>query len=257
MSVAESVPLHTRILEDIGSRIVHGEYSTGDVFRTEDLTGEYGASRTVVLHAVRGLELMGLITTKRRVGITVRDETKWMVYDPRIVRWRLSGPQQVEQLTNFIELRLCFEPYAARLCSQRASRETALELVRLADELHDAAWPLDHPNYPIINRVDADFHGCILESTDNYMMAALSPTTRAVIEGRMQYTTLPERADEGAVEAHGLLAQAILERDGDRAEELMRGLIEEIPRELGINSSHMRSSHPAVFTGPEATQPSR
>jgi DNA-binding FadR family transcriptional regulator len=230
----EDVPLHTQILEDLGSKIVHGVYPEGTVFRAEDLVEKYGASRTVVLHAVRGLELMGLLSTRRRVGLTVKPESKWMVYDPRIVKWRLSGPHQIEQLMNFVELRTCYEPFAARLCAERSSREVGFKLRNLAQELSNAAFAGEKPDYSSINRIDADYHCTILDGTDNYMIAALAGTTRAVIEGRMQYTTLPERANENTVRAHMELAQAILDRDADTAERVMTQIINAIPDELKI-----------------------
>lgn len=230
----EDAPLHTQILEDLGTKIVHGVYPEGTVFRTEDLVEEYGASRTVVLHAIRGLELMGLVATRRRVGITVKSEHKWMVYDPHIVKWRLSGPNQIEQLMNFVELRTCFEPYAARLCAERSSREVGVTLTKLAHDLSQAALSQEKPDYAAVNRLDAEFHCTILTNTDNYMFAALAATTRAVIEGRMEYTTLPEKANKHTTDAHAHLAQAILDRDGDAAERIMHTLIRAIPTELGV-----------------------
>jgi DNA-binding FadR family transcriptional regulator len=230
----EDAPLHTKILEDLGTKIVHGVYPEGTVLRAEDLVEQYGASRTVVLHAIRGLELMGLVATRRRVGITVKPESKWMVYDPRIVKWRLSSPGQIEQLMNFVELRICFEPYAARLCAERSAREVGVKLKKLAQELSAASFDGQKPDYDSINRIDADFHCTILKNTDNYMIGALAGTTKAVIEGRMQYTVLPEKANPATVEAHMVVAQAILDRDADKAEQTMSKIIGAIPEELGI-----------------------
>ena len=44
--------------------------------------------------AMRILESMGLVESRRRVGITVRPIAEWNVFDPKVIWWRLSGPDR-------------------------------------------------------------------------------------------------------------------------------------------------------------------
>ncbi|MDA3806091.1 hypothetical protein PED38_14905 [Clavibacter sp. CT19] len=62
---------------------------------------------------VRVLEAMALLEPKRRVGLVVQGADRWNVYDPRIIRWRLSGPGRSDQFRSVTQLRRAVEPLAA------------------------------------------------------------------------------------------------------------------------------------------------
>src|SRR6476620_9435378 len=85
------VGLHRDVLDRLGASIVSGEAAPGSVLRIEQLEDRYAVSRSVVREAIRVLESMGLVESRRRVGVTVRPRGSWTVFDPRIIRWRLDG----------------------------------------------------------------------------------------------------------------------------------------------------------------------
>jgi DNA-binding FadR family transcriptional regulator len=33
---------------------------------------------------------MGLVASRRRIGITIQPRDRWNVFDPRIIRWRIN-----------------------------------------------------------------------------------------------------------------------------------------------------------------------
>ena len=70
-------PLHERILGLLGEAIVHGTHPAGTVLRIEELEAQYGVSRTVVREAVKVLESMALVASRRRVGVTVQPLARW------------------------------------------------------------------------------------------------------------------------------------------------------------------------------------
>ncbi|WP_286795007.1 FadR/GntR family transcriptional regulator, partial [Microbacterium sp. UBA3394] len=63
---------HTNVLDDLGVRIAAGELTSGQVLTAAGLEDEYGVSRTVIREAVRVLEAMGMVASRRRVGVTVQ-----------------------------------------------------------------------------------------------------------------------------------------------------------------------------------------
>ena len=67
------------------------------------------------------LESMGMVASRRRVGVTVQPRESWHVFDPRLIRWRLDGADRSEQLLSLSELRMGFEPVAAALAAERAT----------------------------------------------------------------------------------------------------------------------------------------
>src|SRR5664279_4349741 len=60
----------------------------------QELEARYGVSRTVIREVVKVLESLQIVTSRRRVGVRVRPRHEWNVFDPRIIRWRLDGPDR-------------------------------------------------------------------------------------------------------------------------------------------------------------------
>ena len=109
------VGLHASVLDKLGQEIVSGTVPVDSVVRIDQLDERFGVSRSVVREAVRVLSSMGLVETRRRLGVRVRPRTQWNVFDPRVIRWRLDGPDREDQLVSLGELRRGFEPVAAEL----------------------------------------------------------------------------------------------------------------------------------------------
>ena len=83
--------LHEQVLAKIGPALVSGEIAEGAVMRIDEIAQQYGVSRTVTRDVVKVLETLQLVSTRRRVGVTVRPRGEWNVFDPRLIRWRLAG----------------------------------------------------------------------------------------------------------------------------------------------------------------------
>src|SRR5690242_13776275 len=127
--------LHSRVLAELGPAIASGAYPPGTVLRIDELEDRYGVSRTVVREAVRVLEAMHLVESRRRVGITVRRTEEWNVFDPAVIRWRLAGADRSRQLRSLTTLRTAVEPVAAGLAAVAATPAQCRELTVLAAEM--------------------------------------------------------------------------------------------------------------------------
>ncbi|MGW2219009.1 FadR/GntR family transcriptional regulator, partial [Nonomuraea sp. NPDC001684] len=90
--------LHGQVLDAVGRSLVAGEIRAGQVLRLEDVQERYGVSRTVAREAVRVLESKRVVTSRPRVGVTVRPMSAWNLYDPQVIRWRLASPGREAQL---------------------------------------------------------------------------------------------------------------------------------------------------------------
>ncbi len=124
--------LHGRVLDTLGPAITAGEYPPGSVLRTDELAQHFEVSRSVMREAVRVLESMHLVESRRRVGVTVRPESEWNVYDPQVIRWRLTGADRARQLRSLTVLRSAIEPVAAGLAARYATAEQCAELTQFA-----------------------------------------------------------------------------------------------------------------------------
>ncbi|MFE0460719.1 FadR/GntR family transcriptional regulator [Kitasatospora sp. NPDC058965] len=223
-----------KLLAELGPAIAGGELAEGAVLRIEELEARFGVSRTVVREAVRVLESMRLVASRRRVGITVQPKRDWDVFDPLVIRWRLAGADRAAQLRSLGSLRVAVEPAAAALAALHADPEQCRELSRLAADLTvtgragDLTAFLQH---------DIDFHATVLRASGNEMFAHLGDTVGAVLTGRTEHDLMPHRPREYAVRLHREVADAICAGHAEQAERAMRtivtGALEELAAELG------------------------
>ncbi|MGV0602895.1 GntR family transcriptional regulator, partial [Mycolicibacterium pulveris] len=89
--------LHASLLTALGTAIVSGEYPAGHVLTLDGVSAQHGLSRSVAREVVRVLESMGMIESRRRVGITVQPAENWNVFDPMLIRWRIDVGDRAAQ----------------------------------------------------------------------------------------------------------------------------------------------------------------
>ena len=225
MSPDTSAPgLHASVLDALGQEIVSGTTPVGTVVRIDQLDERFGVSRSVVREAVRVLSSMGLVETRRRLGVRVRPRTQWNVFDPRIIRWRLDGPDREDQLVSLGELRRGFEPVAAELAAERATPEQCGALVGAVMQMTVHAKAGDLEAYLA---ADSLFHRTMLEASGNEMLAALSTVVTEVLAGRTHHDLMPSTPNPVAIRLHSDVAQAIGAGDAPAASAAMAAIIDE------------------------------
>ncbi|MBO3674433.1 FadR/GntR family transcriptional regulator [Streptomyces sp. NEAU-YJ-81] len=223
--------LHDRLLESLGPAITGGDYPPGTVLRTDELERRYDVSRTVVREAVRVLESMHLVESRRRVGVTVRPTEEWDVFDPQIIRWRLAGPDRPRQLRSLTALRSAIEPAAAALAAEHATPEQCAELTEHALNMVATSRGQQLPAYLIH---DVAFHRVILRASGNEMFARLGDVVTEVLTGRTQHRIMFTDPDPEAVTLHVRVAEAVRASDAEAAERYTREITVGALRELDI-----------------------
>ncbi|MEQ6024408.1 FCD domain-containing protein [Streptomyces salinarius] len=223
--------LHGRVLDTLGPAITAGEYPAGSVLRTDELAQRFEVSRSVMREAVRVLESMHLVESRRRVGVTVLAECEWNVYDPQVIRWRLAGSERPRQLRSLTVLRSAVEPVAAGLAARLATSEQCAELTECA--LGMVANSRGHRLEEYLLH-DVAFHRVILTASGNEMFARLGGVVAEVLTGRTHHDVMFEDPDPAAVTLHVQVAEAVRARDAERAERLTREITEGALQELDI-----------------------
>ncbi|MFI6647971.1 FadR/GntR family transcriptional regulator [Streptomyces sp. NPDC050529] len=208
--------LHGQVVRRIGESLASDEMRAGEVIRLEDVQERYGVSRTVAREAVRVLESKRVVTSRPRVGITVRPTAEWNLYDPQVIRWRLASPFRSTQLRELAELRAAVEPSAAALAAVSASPDTRNTLVELAREMESIAHSDDIQGFIA---ADLAFHRALLNASGNGMFAQLSEVTEELLVARRDLPLMPDRVDADAVRRHTEAAEAI---SGGRPEDAAR-----------------------------------
>lgn len=222
--------LHSTVLESIGSEITAGTLPEGAVLTLEQIQQRFGVSRTVARETMRMLEQLGLVTSRRRVGLVVRPAAQWMVFDPRVIRWRLAGPGRIAQLRSLTELRAAVEPVAAAAAARHADPAEVDRLVALVARMRELGEAGRLDEFMVC---DIEFHALLLRAGRNEMFAALTDVVAEVLAGRTRHGLMPDRPRPEALDAHEAVAAAVRARDPEAAERAMTVITAEIRTALG------------------------
>jgi DNA-binding FadR family transcriptional regulator len=204
---------HDGVLTAVGTDIASGILAPGQVITLDDISVQHRVSRSLAREVIRVLESMGMVASRRRIGLTIQPPQAWNVLDPRLIRWCLSSPDRNAQLTALAELRRGFEPAAAALAAGRAGTEDCRELAVAVSDLQMAVHSADHAAY---RQADKDFHRIVVSSSGNPMFRAL---------GELM-TDVPHCGLSAATAAlHDTVAWGIRQGDAASAEDAMRAIV--------------------------------
>lgn len=183
-------------------QIVEGFFEPGSRISDARISEIIDVGRTSVREAIQRLSKEGLIDLIPNRGAFVAE---------------LS----VKQIHNLFELREALETYAVRLAALRASAERLntlqemLTVSKLALVKHGGQYP-----------VQLDFHERVVALSDNEaLIAECREVSNRLRVARTRSGSLPARADEALAE-HQRVVSALLERNPDQAEIVMREHLE-------------------------------
>ncbi|WP_203555340.1 FadR/GntR family transcriptional regulator [Bacillus sp. B15-48] len=222
------------LVEVIGKKIVTGEYASGEILpKVEDLSEIHGVSRTVVRESLKSLATMGLVRSNQRSGTIVLPRLDWQWWNLDILTWEIENNNK-EFWLHLTEVRLGLEPVVASLAAKRATDQDMVKITdafyRLEQSIGDKeAWA----------SADLDFHESILHASYNELIINTGRTlSKALLLSREKTIQATEKFEESsfdgptkeALKRHRSIYEAVLARDGEKAQAEMTNLILDVMR---------------------------
>lgn len=192
--------LKERAYQGIKHIILHN-LSGGDPLIVEDLAAQLDTSRTPVREALLALELEGLVYSVPNRGTFVANPC-------------------TEEVGMIYQIREVLEPMAVKLATSRIP-DDELEKLKLAFDAAQKA--IEAGDFDPYLQCDADFHRLILLHTGNQILTQLIEN----LEDRVYRLRMLARKKSTnhlvqAHKEHRTVLDALIERDADKAEQLMR-----------------------------------
>ncbi|GAA1489434.1 FadR/GntR family transcriptional regulator [Brachybacterium sacelli] len=212
----------TTAVDALGAAIVSGHREPGESMTMQELEAQYSVSRSIMREAVRALQTMGLVTTTKRIGVTILPASRWNHFAPEVIRWKLDSEDDAAPLRSLNELRAAVEPVAAGLAATHAPSSYRLRLLELAGEIRTAVITEDRERFLA---ADVEYHDLILRASGNEMFAQLQNPVAATVAGRDELGLLPNMPDSRSLALHQEIAEAIHLGDAARAQDLDAELV--------------------------------
>ena len=229
---SEAVTDYEALLGELGRQIATGGRPAGTVMTLADLEAEFGVSRTLVRDVVKVLEGLGMVTSRRRVGVTVEPRGSWQLLDPHVIAWRMyDADERRHHILEISELRRGIEPEAARLAASRGL-PGAERLVELAERMRDLGAE-GHGADPEFLAADIEFHELVSSLSGNEIFARLGAMVGSLLVERTHWDLQPAHPDADAVSHHIRLARAIRDGDPERAAESASFIVVQAADEVG------------------------
>ncbi|MFB3163945.1 GntR family transcriptional regulator [Neobacillus sp. 179-J 1A1 HS] len=186
-------PAYHHCYEILRDKILNGELPGGTKIVEEKIAAELGVSRTPIRDSIRKLEYEGLVINKRVVNPTEKD------------------------LRNMFSVRILLEGYSAR-CAANFLKENEIEKLYEYVEIGRKGTKEE------IMSANESFHNDIVKASNNHVMIDIIDRMQAIIYLFRKTVVIYNRPH--LIDEHEEIYKAIKERDGEKAEILMKKHLE-------------------------------
>ena len=225
-TMTPSMPI--QVARELGRRIVAGTIEEGTLIDDEaSLTERYQVSRVVIRDAVKILVGKGLLDVRRGIGTRVKPRSQWVLWDDDVLAWLVSAPPNKDLINQLMDIRLAFEPKAARWAAERASTESLAEIENAC-----IGMEIEKGSVEKFIIADALFHRAVFRAAQNDFLTAMEGVIYSSLLISAQITNKDPRENSSSVSFHREVYQAIADKNGELAEQLTEKLLKDAIRRL-------------------------
>jgi DNA-binding GntR family transcriptional regulator len=193
------LPLSEVVYRRIRRGIVRGDFPFSSSLSETDIARRLAVSKTPVREALRRLSQEGLVITTPHKGAVVASLTSQDLEEIYLMRSRL-------------------ESLAARFAAERLTAEDAKALAAVVEELEVQTSAGDTE---AIRRINIRLHQLIWQASHTTRLTQTLMNLQDYVEMSRSALLWQPRGAEVLLDEHGSMVRAVLDRDPDRAEEMV------------------------------------
>jgi DNA-binding FadR family transcriptional regulator len=208
-TIDRPIPLHLSVQNAIKNYIIEKGLKAGETLLPEtELATSLGVSRNSVREAVKALESMGILETRRGIGVFVRSFS----FDPILEYLPFARTQDLKELTDLLEIRQILE---TGMMTKVVSTMTEARLTELNAILQRMRSKADRSEP--FREEDREFHQTLLQATGNDMALKLLDMFWLLFSNTSQYAHLEDQYPQQTYKDHVAIVEAVAKRNADEA----------------------------------------
>ena len=212
--------LHHAVAEDIGARILKGEFAPGTLLPNEaEWCQTYKVSRTAVREAIRMLAAKGLVASRPKIGSRVEPRERWNLLDRDVLGWYGAAMDPEKFLVSIQQMRRIVEPEAAALA---ARNHTPLQMKAIEEAMEGMRTLKLHEE---IVAADVRFHLAILAAAGNEFLVPFGFLIDSALASVFDYTRRRNDDPYYALPLHEAIVTAIRKRNPEQARHAVKRLL--------------------------------
>ncbi|MGC8768487.1 GntR family transcriptional regulator [Calditerrivibrio sp.] len=195
----DNTPLSEKIAETLRDYIMKGNLKPGERLTEPKLSAMLGISRTPIREALRLLENEGFIDIYPRRGAVVSDITAKDVDEIFVIKTKL-------------------ESLAARLAVENISESDIKRMMEINERM---AKYSETKNVVNLIKLNAEFHNIFIENSNNSRLIKFIESLNKQFKRVTAYSFTEAGRIKKVLEEHANIVDAFVNRDPDRAEQLV------------------------------------
>lgn len=208
----------SKVFAFLRDKLLEGSIRSGDRLVAErELALQLGVSRPIVREALRALSMMGVVEIRERVGTIVRKPDVSVLGD----FFAFSMAQQADIVDDVMQARIAIEVQAVRLACRHASTSDLERIAAAVDRIEATVEDSEEGG-----RADYEFHTALVRASRSetlmQLYSAMSTLLMRSHHERRDVVGGDPAIKQYLVEDHARIFQALVSRDEDRADQVLR-----------------------------------
>lgn len=207
--IGNSDTLVNEIITQLSQAIIEGDFKPGDKLPSEaELCEQLAVGRNSLREAIRVLNAMGVVKTKRGQGTFLQDTISHEVFNPLIFRLILDP----KNTTDVFELRVMVESIVIIMAIYKASPEEIQSIRNLVNETNNIAKS-NQGSIDDLIKLDMQFHLSIAKCVHNKLIESILETLVLMFEPSIKKVLQKDGGIDLCLKNHYAIVNLIEQRD--------------------------------------------